>query len=132
MLQVEIFGTQDALLQQQIKQLVRRISRTLGKKTPQGKVNIIFVNNRYIHRLNRQFLGKDRPTDVLSFRLDTPLVPGRKNAPQLVGEIYISREQARRQAKQAGIRLRDELLSLVQHGLLHIAGLSHAQMEKLN
>ncbi len=132
MLQVEIFGTQDVLFQQQIKQLVRRISRALGKKSPQGKVNIIFVNNRYIHRLNRQFLGKDRPTDVLSFRLDTPLVPGRKTAPQLVGEIYISREQARLQAKQAGIRLRDELLFLVQHGLLHIAGLSHAQMEKLN
>ncbi|NPV14315.1 rRNA maturation RNase YbeY [candidate division WOR-3 bacterium] len=132
MLQVEIFGTEDTFLQREIRRLIRHIHRLLGTKMPEGKINIIFVNNRYIHRLNRQFLGRDRPTDVLSFRLDTPLVPGRKNAPQLVGEIYISREQARLQAKQAGIRLRDELLALVEHGLLHLAGLSHAQMKKLN
>ena len=132
MLQVDIFGTRDHILQQEIKRLIRRISQVLGKKMPRGKINIVFVNNRYIHRLNRQFLGRDRPTDVLSFRLDVPLVPGSKKAPHLIGEIYISREQAHLQAKKAGIRVRDELLSLVQHGLLHLAGLSHAQMKHLN
>lgn len=132
MLQVEIFGTRDVLLKKEIKHLVRRTVRLLGKKAPKGKINLIFTNNRYLHRLNRQFLHRDRPTDVLSFRLDVPLIPNRKLSPRLAGEIYISREQARLQAKKAGIPVHKELLALVQHGLLHLAGLSHTQMKKLN
>ncbi|MGQ9678495.1 MAG: rRNA maturation RNase YbeY [bacterium] len=132
MLQVEIFGTQDITLKKKIKQLIRRTVWLLGENAPRGRINLIFANNRYLHRLNHQFLGRDRPTDVLSFRLDAPLIPNRKLSPRLVGEIYISREQARLQAKEAGITVREELLTLVQHGLLHLAGLSHTQMKKIN
>jgi probable rRNA maturation factor len=83
-----------------------------------GKVGLIFVGTDRIRELNRMFRGKDRPTDVLSFDLS--------DSPDAVeGEVYIGADIARRQAKELGATVSEEVARLVIHGLLHLAGHDH-------
>lgn len=131
-LRAQIFGTQDRRLICAIRRLLKELNPLLFHRSTvfrqPGTVNIIFTNNRHITELNRRFLHRNRPTDVLAFPLALP-----QESPKQIlwGEIYISREQARRQAKALGRKLRAELLFLVRHGLLHLAGFSHQEMNRL-
>ncbi len=72
-----------------------------------------------IHILNRQYRGKDKPTDVLSFPLADELQP------LLLGDVIISVETAARQAQRWGHLLREELQTLMIHGVLHLLGYDH-------
>ena len=94
--------------------------------TYQGILNIVFVNDKYIQALNKNYREKDQPTDVLSFNYwdknpDSP--------EELIGEIYISIETAERQAKEFKHSLSDEIRRLLIHGLLHIHGYDHEEDE---
>ncbi len=131
-LQVEIFGTRDSRLCRTITDLCHTIAEQLPDRLPLGVVNIIMVNNRFIQKLNYRYRRRNRATDVLSFPIYTPLEPEKKNGLVLIGEIYISREKAKEQAAELGIPLRVEILTMVRHGLMHLAGLSHAEMKKLD
>jgi len=75
-----------------------------------------------IRELNRDYLGKDRATDVLSFP-DGDLLPTGRT---LLGEIVVSLDTARRQAAEAGHSELRELAELVLHGTLHLLGYDHA------
>jgi rRNA maturation RNase YbeY len=87
---------------------------------PDGTVNLIFVRDPYIAKLNRKFTNRVGPTDVLSFPL------GDKSDPEAVwGEIYISTDCARRQAKNYQVSFSRELLRLCCHGLLHLLRYDH-------
>ncbi len=122
----EIFGTRDDRLRVDIRRLCRQLAREF--KTGKVSVNVVFTTDRQIHTLNRRFLGRDRPTDVISFNCDEPRVPGE---PHLLGEIYVSRDRTRAQAREYGVSYASELRRLVLHGLLHLLGLTHRQMEPL-
>ena len=87
-----------------------------------GTINVVFVNDKYIQALNRQYRQKDQPTDVLSFNY---LEGGVSDADALVGEVYISVETTRRQAEAQKETFADELNKLFVHGLLHIHGYDH-------
>ena len=81
-------------------------------------IAVILTGRSRIHSLNRDYRGKDRPTDVLTFDLsDSP--------DETEGEIYISIPVAREQADHAGVSLEEELSRLLIHGLLHLAGHDH-------
>lgn len=84
------------------------------KKLP---ANIIFADDRFLKNLNRKFRRIDKPTDVLSFTADPE--------EGITGEIYISIDTSRRQAKEYGTTLREEVLRLVCHGVLHLCGFDH-------
>lgn len=84
-------------------------------------VSLVFVGDAAMRRLNRQFRGKDRPTDVLAFPCD-PL--GGIDLGYL-GDVVVSVETARRQAAQHRIRLERELKNLIIHGLAHLCGYDH-------
>jgi probable rRNA maturation factor len=87
-----------------------------------GTVNILVTNARELRSLNRQFLRIDRPTDVLSF----PAPPDASQPPSLfAGEIAISAEIARENAKRLGHSLPQEIKILALHGILHLAGFDH-------
>jgi probable rRNA maturation factor len=77
------------------------------------------VTDPQIHTLNRQYRGKDKPTDVLSFPLADELQP------LLLGDVVISVETAARQAQRRGHGLREELQTLLIHGILHLLGYDH-------
>ncbi len=82
-----------------------------------GDVDVLIVDDRSIKRLNRLHRGVNRRTDVLAFPLETP---GTRSP--LVGQIVISAETARRQARRLEVSLATELDLLVTHGVLHLVG----------
>ena len=89
------------------------------------ELSVLLTNDAGIHPLNRDWRGKDRPTDVLSFsQMDSVDVPG---APRLLGDVVISVETARRQAEERGHELARELTVLLVHGIVHLAGYDHEQ-----
>lgn len=87
-----------------------------------GTVNVLVTSSAELRLLNRRFLGKDRATDVLSF--PAPQSVGR-GIRQIAGEVAISAEIARENARRFGHSLADEIRILVLHGVLHLAGFDH-------
>ena len=99
------------------------------KATPiAGQVSVLLTTDRTLRRLNREFRGKDKPTDVLSFpAADFSEINSRaaKKADAHVGDLAISLDTAARQARSFGHALEVELRILLLHGLLHLAGFDH-------
>jgi len=110
-------------------------------------LNLIFVDDTYIKKLNHKFLGRNRPTDVIAFPIENnettdftdshrfsfnPLNPSNPwlNS-KLWAEIYISIDRAREQAKEYKITPDQEICNLIRHGVLHLLGYTHKQMQKL-
>jgi len=84
---------------------------------PGAEVTVVIGGDRWIRRLNRQYRGRDRPTDVLAFPHQT-----QEGGRVLLGDVAISAETAERQARALGHRLAQELAVLVAHGILHLTG----------
>ena len=80
-----------------------------------ASISLAFVDDPTIHRLNKQFLEHDEPTDVLSF----PMGGGKSG---LEGELVIGVEVARRVALEQGHEEKSELALYTIHGLLHLVG----------
>ena len=88
-----------------------------------GQVSVLLTTDPAIRRLNRQFRGKNKATDVLSF--PAMPVPEFKGAEALAGDLAISVPTARKQAIVQGHSLATEIKVLILHGLLHLAGYDH-------
>ena len=101
---------------------VRRVLFAEG--FPRGRVSVVFVTDRTMARINRQFTGRTGPTDVLAFDLRGG-VPGHEYDDEVAGEVLVSVDRARDQARVARVPLREEIARLVIHGLLHLAGHDH-------
>jgi probable rRNA maturation factor len=91
-----------------------------AERVRDAHVNVTFLDDRRMAALNRKHLGHRGTTDVISFGF----APAAKGGP-LTGDIYIAPAQARRNALAHGVRIRDELLRLVVHGILHVTGHDH-------
>jgi len=101
--------------------LDRGVRATLeAEEIDRGEVSVTVLDDAGIRAMNRRWLGRDRPTDVLSFRLHDPGEP-------VLGDIYLGIDQARRQAEERGIPLDEELLRLAVHGTLHLLGHDHPE-----
>ena len=90
--------------------------------------NVIIVDNDYIHKLNKEYRGIDRVTDVISFALEDNL-DIKYDDFRLLGDIYISIDKARSQAVEYGHSFLRELCFLSIHGLLHLLGYDHMEKE---
>lgn len=91
-------------------------------------LSIVLTDDETIQALNRDFRGKDRPTDVLSFSQvegEGPKVSG--HGPQVLGDVVISVDTAARQAREARRTLDAEICHLLVHGVLHLLGHDHVQ-----
>lgn len=87
-----------------------------------GTLMLTMVDDKEIHNLNREYRCVDKPTDVLSFSyLGKDRFPGE----DMIGEIIISIPTAKKQAKDHGKTLNEELQFLFLHGLLHVFGFDH-------
>jgi probable rRNA maturation factor len=83
-----------------------------------SEVSVLLIDDAHITELNRNYRGKDRPTDVLSFyQAETPEERG-----DVLGDVVISVETAARQAGERDKSLDDELDLLLTHGILHLLG----------
>ena len=92
--------------------------------------DLTIVNNKEIHKINREFRNVDRPTDVISFAFqDEESEKHLKGAPISLGQIIISYEKAEEQAKEYGHSLLREMSFLFTHGVLHLLGYDHMKKE---
>jgi probable rRNA maturation factor len=99
--------------------LTRFLSRARSAVSLPGQVDVLLTSDSEIRRLNREFRGKNKATDVLSF--PTP----EEIAEEHAGDLAISLDTAARQAAACGHSLDVELKVLLLHGLLHLAGEDH-------
>lgn len=110
--------------------LFRRVSRRLSRLSLRecaarlqrqvaggGRFCCLLTDDRELRRLNRQYLGRDYPTDVLAF--PSP------DSDVFLGEIAVSLQRAAAQARAYGHSLEDEAAILMLHGLLHLLGMDH-------
>ena len=87
---------------------------------PDSILNIILARDHLLKKLNRQYRGMSRATDVLSFAIDTEFGEG-----SVLGEVYISTDRAEASARAIGISFTSEVLRLCCHGVLHLLGYDH-------
>lgn len=112
---------------------IRRRLKTMMDALGPGKdleLSVALVTDAEIRDLNKEYLGKDEVTDVISFPLLTReeiagLEPARSGPPEPIGDIVISFETAERQAAERGHKTTDEIELLAAHGLLHLFGYDH-------
>lgn len=90
-----------------------------------AELSIVICDDDFIHPLNRDYRGKDRPTDVLSFAQREGDF-GFEEDPVL-GDVIISLETTIRQAKERGHSTEKELTILLVHGILHLLGYDHIE-----
>jgi probable rRNA maturation factor len=97
------------------------------QSAPDVELTLVLTDDKAIRELNRNFLGKDAPTDVLSFPAnETDPETGRR----YIGDVIISLPKARQQAEEAGHPVQAEIQLLVIHGVLHLLGHDHAEAEE--
>ena len=100
------------LNQKKVDSLVRCIVREEEKKSEY--INVILVNDMYMLDVNRKFLNHNYRTDVISFNLG-------ESGP-IEGEVYVSVDRAKVQARRYKVSLEREVLRLIVHGVLHLTG----------
>src|SRR6185437_641798 len=99
--------------------------RAITALAGRGSFSVALVSNKQIKALNKDWMGKDKPTDVLSFPLD--LDPPPPGVPWDVGEIIVSVERAAEQAEELGHSFKREMAFLFVHGMLHVLGFDHME-----
>lgn len=90
---------------------------------PDAELSILFVTDEEITRLNELYLKRSGPTNVISFPMRSPDIPGIH--PEILGDVVISMETAGREAGQEGISLEAKTDWLLVHGILHLLGYDH-------
>jgi probable rRNA maturation factor len=81
-----------------------------------SEVSITLIDDKKIHKLNKEYRGMDKPTNVLSFELGDDI---------LLGDIFISLDTVKREAKEAGISVEEHTAHMIVHGMLHLQGFDH-------
>ena len=116
-----------------LTELLERAAKSaliVGGYAGQGEVSLVLTDDRYIHELNRDYRGVDRPTDVLSFaQNEGEEVQAAEEAEELLGDVVISLETAQRQALEYGHDFDREVAFLTVHGVLHLLGYDHMEEE---
>ena len=102
---------------------------SLTDAAPLVEIAIRLTDDAEVHALNRDFRGKDKPTNVLSFpQVQDDLLEGLANSDDgeiLLGDIVLARETCAREAEEKGISLADHATHLIVHGTLHLVGYDH-------
>ena len=106
-----------------LESALSRIEERLGVT---GEFSVHFVSDEEIRDLNRAYRGKDEPTDILTFAMNDGdeefIVPEEEEE---LGDMFISLESMRRNAREFGVEEEEELRRLLLHGVLHLLGYDH-------
>ena len=106
------------------------IGKVMGHLDCQNtEVSILLTGDKDICRLNKEFGNIDQPTDVLSFPQNAdedPSIPGKK----FLGDIAVSLDTAKTQANEHGLVVKEEIVLLLIHGILHLLGYDHEISEQ--
>ena len=128
-MKIEIFNETKDNLDEYIDTIKKVLVHGLDKlKVGDVTFNIIFVNNDYIHKLNKEYRNIDRETDVITFALEDDKTFNPEE--RILGDIYISMDKAKSQSVEYGHSLERELCFLSVHGMLHLLGYDHMEKEE--
>jgi len=105
----------------EVRRRAEKMLAALGLE--EAELSVLLCDDATIHELNRDFRRKDRPTDVLAFAMREG--EGGGVGLELLGDVVISLETARRQAREGGRAIAREVTVLLAHGLLHLLGFDH-------
>ena len=123
---INIDNQQD-FLESALLQRAARLTLDLESAPVDADITIVLTDDAHLHELNKEFLGVDAPTDVLSF-------PASESDPETgtpyLGDILISIPRATEQAQASGHSVEAEVQLLVVHGTLHLMGHDHAEAEE--
>lgn len=100
---------------------------------PRLTASMLFTSDEEVHALNREWRGKDKPTNVLSFPMlerDDLLALGADGPPEMLGDLALAYGTCAREAEEKGIALEDHAAHLIVHGLLHLAGHDHVDSDE--
>ena len=130
MSELEIFNQTDEEIDE--LETVKSVLNYAIKKEKLENVNfnVIIVDNNYIHELNRDYRHIDRETDVITFALEDEKDMVVPDGERVLGDIYISIDKAKSQAKEYGHSLLRELTFLAVHGFYHLLGYDHMTKEE--
>jgi len=120
-------GTSDwEALAARVANAAAQVARELAQ--PRLAASLLFTSDAEVHALNREWRGKDKPTNVLSFpmleRTELLALPT-EGPPELLGDIALAHETCAREAAEKGVTLDAHAAHLIVHGLLHLAGHDH-------
>lgn len=91
-----------------------------------AELSVVLADDALVHRLNREYRGKDKPTNVLSFALTEADEPEPQDGvPILLGDVILAFETVQREAAEQGKAPVDHMTHLVVHGVLHLLGYDH-------
>jgi probable rRNA maturation factor len=122
-------------LEASVRKAARAALKEMKLARGRSQLAVRLSGDRDVRRLNHDFRGKDKPTNVLSFPAGDELRP--LGAPLMLGDIVIAYGTVAREAAAQGKPIRDHLLHLVVHGVLHLLGHDHqrpaeaARMERI-
>ena len=107
-----------------LKRIANKVLELL--KQNDAELSVALVGNAEIRKLNAQFRKKDYPTDVLSF----PAQDGMPTGVRLLGDVVISVDKAKQQARERSRALDEEMVTLLIHGIVHLLGYDHERSAK--
>ncbi len=119
-------GVDWADLAERAHEAAEQVEPALGN--PRLTASILFTVDEEVELLNREWRGKDKPTNVLSFPMlarETLLALPDDGGPEMLGDLALAWETCEREASEKGIGLEDHAAHLLVHGLLHLAGHDH-------
>lgn len=126
--QVEIINNVENI--SEINELDKLIDFTLKKMNVENAImNVIIVSLDEIHKINKEYRGIDRPTDIISFALEDDHTFINLEY-RVLGDIYICLDKAREQALEYGHSLKREISFLTVHGILHLLGYDHMKEDE--
>lgn len=106
-----------ALLKPYCKTVEQACEAAFGSTKKNQEISIVLADDTFVRKLNRNFRGKDKPTNVLSF----------SGEGEHLGDIVLARQTILREAKEQKKNPRDHAVHLIVHGMLHLAGHDHEQ-----
>ncbi|MCX7739028.1 MAG: rRNA maturation RNase YbeY [Hydrogenothermaceae bacterium] len=107
-----------------LKRIIQEILQELALSNVE--ISITITDNKRIRDINREWRGKDKPTDVLSFPMEETI--GYRY--RLLGDVIISAPFAKEQAQSTEYAYKEEVLRLLIHGILHLLGYDHEKSEE--
>ena len=127
-------GFEDLINETRIRKILKNFLNSLFDS--QRGISVLITNDVEIQKLNKKFLKKDYPTDILSWTYDLDeekkagleLIESREE--NIAGELVVSAERVSKQAFENGWDFETELIRLLAHGCAHLAGWDHEESEK--
>lgn len=127
-IQIESIYKNSTIECESLRRLGEHVLRDNGKSD--WTVSVTFVDDPYIQRLNKDYLKRDFPTDVLAFPIDE-LGNQNRDFETILGDVYISLDRAKEQSSAYKVPFEEEVARLMLHGLFHLLGYSHEEMSTL-